>query len=128
MQLTDFGLQVGAETAVPSTHAPPRAQTASPGRSLAMGTPPPAPPARPATAADHTQPPPPKPSMRVRSNLVPPELENTSAPPTPNSATLPLTPGAGPPPPGSRRGTQGKRAVRSRYVDVFQQEAQGGSN
>jgi len=119
----------GTEAATSAAHPPPpRAQTASPGRSLPTGTPPPPPPARPATAIDRTQPPQ-KPPMRVRSNLVPSDLDgNASAPPTPASATLPPAPGAGPPPPGARKGTQVKRAVRSRYVDVFQQEAQGGSS
>ncbi|KAH9951938.1 Sec23-binding domain of Sec16-domain-containing protein [Amylocystis lapponica] len=125
----------GNEAAAPSAPAPPpRAQTASPGRSygsMPAGTSPHPPPARPSTAIDLTQPPR-KPPMRVRSNLAPPEPEHniTSAPPTPLSATIPLTPGEGPPPPaGGRKATAGKRAVRSRYVDVFQQEAsQGGTS
>ncbi|PCH38075.1 hypothetical protein WOLCODRAFT_161281 [Wolfiporia cocos MD-104 SS10] len=116
-----------AEAAKPTAPPPPpRAQTASPGRSQGSamsGMTPPPPPARPATAnAFESSGGPPKPPMRVRSNLVPEEA-NGSAPPTPMSATMPITPGAGPPPPGGRTSRQAKRPVRNRYVDVFQQQA-----
>ncbi|EPT06159.1 hypothetical protein FOMPIDRAFT_1110601 [Fomitopsis schrenkii] len=100
------------------TAPPPRAQTASPGasmRALPLGaTPPPPPPARPATTdpGDGM----PKPPMRIRSNLVPPESDR-SAPPTPMSATLP---GQGPP--QSRSRPAAKKPARSRYVDVFAQQ------
>ncbi|KZT67726.1 hypothetical protein DAEQUDRAFT_712916 [Daedalea quercina L-15889] len=97
---------------------PPRAQTTSPGASMRVlpsGTTPPPPPARPATTdpGDGM----PKPPMRIRSNLVPPESDS-SAPPTPMSATLP---GQGPPPASRSRGA-GKRPARSRYVDVLAQQ------
>ncbi|KAH9842630.1 Sec23-binding domain of Sec16-domain-containing protein [Rhodofomes roseus] len=110
----------GAEATKPAQPPPPpRAQTASPGtsmRALPSGTtPPPPPPARPATTdpGDGM----PKPPMRIRSNLVPPESDS-SAPPTPMSATLP---GQGPPPASRSRGAA-KRPARSRYVDVFAQQ------
>ncbi|OSX65079.1 hypothetical protein POSPLADRAFT_1178711 [Postia placenta MAD-698-R-SB12] len=111
---------------------PPRAQTASPGRSLgglpSGATPPPPPPARPATANAMSAGPPQRPPMRVRSNLVPMETENGSAPPTPNSATTPPPSSGTPPPGGTRSGARAKRPMRSRYVDVFQQEQQAGGN
>lgn len=111
---------------------PPRSQTASPGRSFgAMPPPSPVgpPPARPATAhpIDLTSEPPRRaPPPRVRSNLVPSDAEGLSAPPSPlpPSATPP-PPGGGPPPAGRARPPP-KRNVRSRYVDVFSQEAAGG--
>ncbi|EIW59984.1 uncharacterized protein TRAVEDRAFT_45241 [Trametes versicolor FP-101664 SS1] len=112
---------------------PPRSQTASPGRSFGGAMPPPSPvgppPARPATAhpIDLTSEPPRRaPPPRVRSNLVPSDAEGLSAPPSPlpPSATPP-PPGGGPPPPAGRRPPP-KRNVRSRYVDVFSQEAAGG--
>ncbi|KZT09428.1 uncharacterized protein LAESUDRAFT_735142 [Laetiporus sulphureus 93-53] len=117
----------GPEAAKPAPPPPPpRAQTASPGRShasLPAGVNLPLPPARPATAnAVSFGNGPPRPPMRVRSNLVPAEAENGSAPPTPASATMPTTPGVGPPP-GGRSRAQAKRPVRNRYVDVFQQQA-----
>ncbi|OBZ75118.1 hypothetical protein A0H81_04206 [Grifola frondosa] len=100
-----------AEAAKPAQPPPPpRAQTASPGRSHAP---------LPAGTA-----PPPRPPMRVRSNLVPTEAGSFSAPPTPASATIPDS-ATGPPPSTGRASRQGKRAVRSRYVDIFQQEATG---
>ncbi|CDO71219.1 hypothetical protein BN946_scf184863.g14 [Trametes cinnabarina] len=115
---------------------PPRAQTASPGRSF--GAMPPSspvgsPPARPATAhpIDMTAEPPRRaPPPRVRSNLVPSDVDGPSAPPSPMppmGATPP--PGGGPPPAGAARSRPGmKRNVRSRYVDVFQQEASAASS
>ncbi|KAH9926213.1 Sec23-binding domain of Sec16-domain-containing protein [Fomitopsis serialis] len=112
----------GAETAKPGPPPPPpRAQTTSPGKSmraLPSGATPPPPPTRPATTDPGDGPP--KPPMRIRSNLVPPESDS-SAPPTPMSATLP---GQGPPPASRSRGAA-KRPARSRYVDVFAQQQQG---
>ncbi|KAI9070392.1 hypothetical protein FKP32DRAFT_1639839 [Trametes sanguinea] len=114
---------------------PPRAQTASPGRSF--GAMPPSspvgpPPARPATAhpIDITAEPPRRAPPRVRSNLVPSDADGPSAPPSPMppmGSTPP--PGGGPPPAGAARSRPGvKRNVRSRYVDVFQQEASAGGS
>ncbi|KAI0831400.1 Sec23-binding domain of Sec16-domain-containing protein [Trametes gibbosa] len=122
------------ETAKPAPPAPPpRSQTASPGRSFGAAPPPSPlgpPPARPATAhpIDLTSEPPRRaPPPRVRSNLVPNDAEGLSAPPSPmpppsGGPTPP--PGGGPPRTGSARPGV-KRNVRSRYVDVFQQEAGG---
>ncbi|OSC99056.1 hypothetical protein PYCCODRAFT_1438667 [Trametes coccinea BRFM310] len=115
---------------------PPRAQTASPGRSF--GAMPPSspvgpPPARPATAhpIDLTAEPPRRAAPpRVRSNLVPTDADGPSAPPSPMppmGSTPP--PGGGPPPASASRSRPGvKRNVRSRYVDVFQQEASAGGS
>ncbi|KAI5122954.1 hypothetical protein M0805_006834 [Coniferiporia weirii] len=116
----------GAET--PKSTAPPpppsRAQTVSPSRSMSMshsGPPPPSPlpPGRPQSAMDSTSAPPPrKPIMRVRSNLIPEESASTSAPPTPAV----MSSLSAPPPTGRPRSAAAKKSVRSRYVDVFQQE------
>ncbi|KAI8998549.1 Sec23-binding domain of Sec16-domain-containing protein [Trametes punicea] len=109
---------------------PPRAQTASPGRSF--GAMPPSspvgpPPARPATAhpIDLTgEPPRNRQPPRVRSNLVPTDAEGTSAPPSPMPPSgTPPPPGGGPPMGAGKQRPAAKRNVRSRYVDVFQQEA-----
>ncbi|KAI0709341.1 Sec23-binding domain of Sec16-domain-containing protein [Earliella scabrosa] len=117
----------GAEAAKPTPPPPPpRAQTASPGRQLGA-MPPPSPlgaPPRPATAhpIDLSTEPPRRPPTRARSNLVPSDAEGLSAPPSP------LPPSATPPPPGNgppvgrARGGVAKKNIRSRYVDVFQQE------
>ncbi|KAJ7632637.1 Sec23-binding domain of Sec16-domain-containing protein [Roridomyces roridus] len=116
-----------AEAAKPATPPPPppsRPQTASPGMTgprTGNATPPPAGPARSASVADFGAPPANKGVLRVRSNL--------SA--TPESASLPssplrqssLTPPS--PPPGRPKSQASKRAIRSRYVDVFQQEGGG---
>ncbi|EMD38408.1 hypothetical protein CERSUDRAFT_82659 [Gelatoporia subvermispora B] len=125
---------VGADDATkPSAPPPPpRAQTASPGRSqapLSAGTSAGPPPARPATvnAMGAGSGPPSRPPMRVRSNLVPPDSEDPNMPPTPLSAP-PMSgsstppPSGGPPPAGRAKGAA-KRPVRNRYVDVFQQQA-----
>ncbi|KAJ7109395.1 Sec23-binding domain of Sec16-domain-containing protein [Mycena epipterygia] len=115
--------KAGAEDAKPAATPPPppsRSQTASPGMTGPRpggATPPP----RSASAAGLGAPPPPKSVMRVRSNLAP----------TPESASLPssplrqstLTPPS--PPPGRPKSQASKRAIRSRYVDVFQQEGGG---
>ncbi|KAJ6596911.1 Sec23-binding domain of Sec16-domain-containing protein [Mycena vulgaris] len=116
--------KAGAEDAKPAAPPPPppsRPQTASPGMTgprAGNATPPP-PPARSASVAgDMGAPPPSKSVMRVRSNLAP----------TPESASMPssplrqstLTPPS--PPPGRPKSQASKRAIRSRYVDVFQQE------
>ncbi|KAI0665169.1 Sec23-binding domain of Sec16-domain-containing protein [Cubamyces menziesii] len=123
-----------AEAAKPSPPPPPpRAQTASPGRSFGA-MPPPSPlgppPARPATAhpIDLTEPPRRAPPPRVRSNLVPSDADGPSAPPSPMPPSgTPPPPGGGPPPAGRAR-PAAKRNVRSRYVDVFQQEVGAGSS
>ncbi|KAL0581708.1 hypothetical protein V5O48_000290 [Marasmius crinis-equi] len=115
----------GAEAAKPATPPPPpsRAQTASPGMSGGPGARPPSagpPPLRSASAADLSgTPPPPKTGpMRIRSNLVPSDVPG-SAPGTPTGGSHLMPPG-GPPRPKSSQAA--KRNVRSRYVDVFQQE------
>ncbi|TBU65725.1 Sec23-binding domain of Sec16-domain-containing protein [Dichomitus squalens] len=109
---------------------PPRAQTVSPGRSFGAGPPPPSPltagppPARPATAGaiDLSSEPPRRPPTRIRSNLVPNDAaDQPSAPPSPMPTPGTPPPGNGPPA-GRARGGAAKRAVRNRYVDVFQQE------
>ncbi|KAH7871832.1 Sec23-binding domain of Sec16-domain-containing protein [Lentinula edodes] len=124
--------KVGSEdVSKPATPPPPpsRAQTTSPGGvprpasgpPLAGMRPPSAgpPPPRAASAMDN----PPsagKPPMRVRSNLVPSDEGGPgSAPSTPTGSRL-APPG---PPPGRPRSQASKRNVRSRYVDVFQQES-----
>ncbi|KAJ7774593.1 Sec23-binding domain of Sec16-domain-containing protein [Mycena maculata] len=113
--------KAGAEDAKPAAPPPPppsRPQTASPGMTgprTESSTPPPA---RSASVTDLGAPPPSKGIMRVRSNLAP----------TPESASMPnsplrqssLTPPS--PPPGRPKSQASKRAIRSRYVDVFQQE------
>ncbi|ESK97004.1 copii vesicle coat protein [Moniliophthora roreri MCA 2997] len=105
----------------PPSRAPSRAQTASPGTSRPRPPSTGPPPARPASAADLSAPPPPKTIMRVKSNLVPtPEIPEVpgSAPSTPTGTRL-APPG---PPPGRPRSQASKRNIRSRYVDVFQQD------
>ncbi|KAJ3725933.1 Sec23-binding domain of Sec16-domain-containing protein [Lentinula raphanica] len=117
------------EPAKPATPPPPpsRAQTASPsGTSKPFNGPPSAglrppsagpPPPRSASAMDNSSTS--KPPMRVRSNLVPSDEGGTgSAPSTPTGSRL-APPG---PPPSRPRSQASKRNVRSRYVDVFQQE------
>ncbi|KAH9901028.1 Sec23-binding domain of Sec16-domain-containing protein [Cubamyces lactineus] len=124
-----------AEAAKPSPPPPPpRAQTASPGRSFGA-MPPPSPlgppPARPATAhpIDITGEPPRRaPPPRVRSNLVPSDADGPSAPPSPMPPTGTPPPLGGGPPPAGRARPAAKRNVRSRYVDVFSQEAGAGSS
>ncbi|KAL6309244.1 Sec23-binding domain of Sec16-domain-containing protein [Sparassis latifolia] len=121
-----------AETAKSAPPPPPsRAQTASPGRAsgtFPTGSMPLPPPARPATANAidlGAQLPPRRPPPRARSNLVPTDSEGGSAPSTPTSATISSAHGGGPPPLSSSRARmQAKRAVRSRYVDVFQQQTE----
>ncbi|KAF5380963.1 hypothetical protein D9615_003970 [Tricholomella constricta] len=112
--------KAGAEAPKPATPppVPSRAQTASPAMT---GPRPPAaseagpPPNRSASAIDLSTSPPSRTVMRVRSNLVPtPE----SAPSTPTGTRL-VPPG---PPPGRPKSQASKRNIRSRYVDVFQQE------
>ncbi|KIJ69376.1 hypothetical protein HYDPIDRAFT_145368 [Hydnomerulius pinastri MD-312] len=130
--------KAGAEVAPPSTLPPPpsRAQTASPGRTggphpngITNGTasappplapphaPPHAPPlARPASSIDLSTSPTAKAPMRVRSNLVPTEVASMPNTPAPGMGTTP------PPPMGRPRSQAAKKNVRTRYVDVFQQE------
>lgn len=112
--------KAGAETTQPAAPPPPpsRAQTASPARASvplphANGASSAPPPGRSASAIDLTTSPTAKPPMRVRSNLAPPEA--TSLPNTPAPST-PL------PPPSRPRSQATKRNVRTRYVDVFQQQ------
>lgn len=109
-----------SESVAPPPPAPPsRAHTASPGMSgiRPLGTPSDTrpPPSRPSSAIDLSTSPPNKAVVRVRSNLVPlPE----SAPSTPTGSRSAL-PG---PPPGRPKSQASKRNIRSRYVDVLQQE------
>ncbi|GLB34938.1 putative involved in the initiation of assembly of the COPII coat required for the formation of transport vesicles from the endoplasmic reticulum (ER) and the selection of cargo molecules [Lyophyllum shimeji] len=111
----------GVEVAKAATPPPPpsRAQTASPGmtgpRPPGVSDPKP-PPGRSASAIDLSTSPPSRTTMRVRSNLVP---TPDSAPSTPTGTRL-APPG---PPPGRPKSQASKRNVRSRYVDVFQQES-----
>ncbi|KAI6022685.1 Sec23-binding domain of Sec16-domain-containing protein [Pisolithus marmoratus] len=113
--------KAGAEGSQPVAPAPPppaRAQTASPtqARRPTTGGPPIALPlARTASATDLTNP---KPPTRARSNLVPPEVAAM-----PTTSNVDLGTGAVPPPMGRPRSQAAKKNVRSRYVDVFQQEA-----
>ncbi|KAJ4487935.1 Sec23-binding domain of Sec16-domain-containing protein [Lentinula aciculospora] len=117
------------EAAKPATPPPPpsRAQTASPGGAPRTSNGPPSagmrppsagpPPPRAASAMDN----PPstgKPPMRVRSNLVPTDEGPGSTPSTPTGSRL-APPG---PPPSRPKSQASKRNVRSRYVDVLQQE------
>ncbi|KAJ7063353.1 Sec23-binding domain of Sec16-domain-containing protein [Mycena amicta] len=113
--------KAGNDDAKPAATAPPpppsRSQTASPGmtgsRPGGMTPPPP----RSASVAETSGPP--KPPMRVRSNLAPtPEPASQPASPLQQSTAL-STPS---PPPGRPKSQASKRAIRSRYVDVFQQE------
>ncbi|KAG5342761.1 hypothetical protein C0989_008711 [Termitomyces sp. Mn162] len=112
--------RAGADTAKAATTPPPplRAQTASPAMT---GPRPPGPseprppPNRSTSATDVNISPPSRNTTRVRSNLAPtPE----SAPSTP-TGTRPAPPG---PPPGRPKSQASKKNIRSRYVDVFQQE------
>ncbi|KAF9564629.1 hypothetical protein CPC08DRAFT_631062 [Agrocybe pediades] len=115
--------KAGAEEAAKPAAPPPppsRAQTASPGMSGGVKPPTPvsAPPTRAASAIGLSAEPP-KAPMRIRSNLAPP---TESAPSTPTGTRMNAT---GPPPPARPKSGAAKRSVRSRYVDVFQQEAGG---
>ncbi|KAF8559595.1 hypothetical protein OG21DRAFT_1480351 [Imleria badia] len=113
--------------AVQSTMTPPpppsRAQTTSPsvsntrfgGPSNGSLVPPQRPPPRTASAIDLSTPPISKVPMRVRSNLVPTEVASMPNTPAPSS-----TPN--PPPMGRSRSQAAKKNLRSRYVDVFQQD------
>ncbi|EJD06041.1 uncharacterized protein FOMMEDRAFT_139329 [Fomitiporia mediterranea MF3/22] len=116
----------GAEAAKPAAPPPPpsRAQTASPSRSMQPSSsgPPPAspmpPPGRPLSAIDKGSSAPPKRELqRARSNLVPVDGADSSAPPTPTV----MSSFSAPPPTGNRPKSAAKKSVRSRYVDVFQQ-------
>ncbi|KAH0830581.1 Sec23-binding domain of Sec16-domain-containing protein [Lanmaoa asiatica] len=121
-----------AGTGAPQPPAPPpppsRAQTASPSVSkprfngMPNGTaaPPHPPPPRTASAIDLSTPLPSKVPMRVRSNLVPTEV--ASMPNTPAPSSIP-----NPPPMGRSRSQAAKKNVRSRYVDVFQQDGSSGA-
>ncbi|KAG9318501.1 Sec23-binding domain of Sec16-domain-containing protein [Chiua virens] len=115
--------KAGTETSQPSAAPPPpsRAQTASPSVSssrlngMSNGTvaslrPPPP---RTASAIDLSTPPTSRVPRAVRSDLVPTEV--ASMPNTP-------APSPNPPPMGRSRSQATKKNVRSRYVDVFQQD------
>ncbi|KAF7294895.1 Protein transport protein sec16 [Mycena indigotica] len=114
--------KAGAEEAKPATPPPPppsRPQTASPGmtgpRPGGMTPPPP----RAASVfgdANGTGNGMHKPPMRARSNLAPT--------PEPDSHRNLSTPSPPPGPPGRPKSQASKRAIRSRYVDVFQQEGE----
>jgi len=111
------------EPTKPAAPLPPpsRAQTASPGMS---GPKPPSqsgPPLRSASAIDLTTEPPTQVPTRIRSNLAPPA---GTAPSTPTGTKLDPS---GPPPPARPKSQATKRNIRSRYVDVFQQESGGAS-
>ena len=124
------GLQAGSdETPKPALPPPPsRAQTASPGMSGSRASPALGPP-RSASAIDLGSEPTTNAPIRVRSRLAPP---TESAPVTPTGSRLNT---AGPPPgsvprvgstpPPRPKSQAAKRNIRSRYVDVFQQEASG---
>ncbi|KAG6890682.1 hypothetical protein C0995_005054 [Termitomyces sp. Mi166 len=107
-----------AKTVKAATPAPPpRAQTASPAMTgpRPPGPPESRPPANRSTSATDIGASPPNRTTRVRSNLVPtPE----SAPSTPTGTRL--APSG--PPPGRPKSQASKRNIRSRYVDVFQQD------
>ncbi|KAJ6630820.1 Sec23-binding domain of Sec16-domain-containing protein [Mycena sp. CBHHK59/15] len=114
--------KAGADDAKPAAPPPPppsRPQTASPGMTgpRSAGVVPP--PTRSASAADFNGPPASKSVLRVRSNLVP-MPESASLPNSPRIDDTPSTP-----PPGRPKSQASKRAIRSRYVDVFQQEGAG---
>ncbi|KAF8636665.1 hypothetical protein AX17_003471 [Amanita inopinata Kibby_2008] len=107
----------------PMPPAPPsRAQTASPGMTgPRLGA------ANPANSQTHSTSaidlstsPPSKSTMRVRSSLVPPTVD--SAPSTPTGTRLVPS---GPPPGRPKSQASAKRNIRSRYVDVFQQDGGG---
>jgi len=111
------------EPTKPITPLPPpsRAQTASPGMSGPKPPPQSGPPLRSASAIDLTTEPPTKVPTRIRSNLAPP---TGTAPSTPTGIKLDTS---GPPPPARPKSQATKRNIRSRYVDVFQQESSGAS-
>ncbi|KZS99244.1 hypothetical protein SISNIDRAFT_448107 [Sistotremastrum niveocremeum HHB9708] len=116
--------KAGADASAPATPPPPpsRVQTASPARaSASMSHLPPSTsggsePPRSVSAFDLSASPPKKPPMRARSNLVPGNPGD--APSTPSSPVP--SPGLAPPP-GRPKSSTAKRNIRSRYVDVFQQ-------
>ncbi|KAG1753477.1 Sec23-binding domain of Sec16-domain-containing protein [Suillus lakei] len=119
--------KAGAETTQLAAPPPPpsRAQTASPVRASAPlphanGTSSAPPPARSASAIDLTTSPTAKPPMRVRSNLAPSEATSLPSTPAPSTPMTPLLPPSRPP--SRPRSQAAKRNVRTRYVDVFQQQ------
>ncbi|KAF7304925.1 Protein transport protein sec16 [Mycena kentingensis (nom. inval.)] len=105
----------GAEIAKPAAPPPPpsRPQSAAPGPRTSTMTPPP----RAASAAFDSAGGPPKPPIR-RSNLAPPDHSGTPPPSSPTSSSAPSPP---PGPPSRPKSQTGKRAIRSRYVDVFKE-------
>ncbi|PFH54340.1 hypothetical protein AMATHDRAFT_44853 [Amanita thiersii Skay4041] len=73
------------------------------------------------SAIDLSSSPPSKPTMRVRSNLIPSPID--SAPSTPTGSRLAPNSNGAPPLGRPKSQASGKRNIRSRYVDVFQQES-----
>ena len=120
------GLQAGSEESPKPAPPPPpsRAQTASPGMSGSRASPASGPP-RSASAIDLGSEPSTSTPIRVRSRLAPPEESSPVTPTGPrfNAAVPPPPLGSTPPPRPKSQAT--KRNIRSRYVDVFQQEAGG---
>ncbi|KAG1715700.1 hypothetical protein ID866_1463 [Astraeus odoratus] len=121
--------KAGAEAAQPSAPPPPpsRAQTASPTHAARRlptggpGGPPLAPPiARIPSAIDLTTA---KPPLRSRSNLAPQGVNSMPTTPLPGSGRGTEIAMPPPSPMGRPRSQAAKKNVRSRYVDVFQQEA-----
>ncbi|KAF9227903.1 hypothetical protein BS17DRAFT_764261 [Gyrodon lividus] len=124
--------KAGGEAAQLQAPPPPpsRAQTASPsvgsshpnGPTNGIASVPPHAPPRTTSAIDLSTSPLAKAPMRVRSNLVPTKV--ASVPNTPASGMVIMPP---PPPMGRPRSQATKKNVRSRYVDVFQQEGTAGA-
>ena len=122
-------LQAGSEEAPKPAPPPSRAQTASPGMSGSRASPASGPPLRSASAIDLGSEPTTNTPVRIRSRLAPP-TESTPVTPTGSrlNATAPppsLVPVSSTPPPGRPKSQAAKRNIRSRYVDVFQQEGSG---
>jgi len=116
--------KAGATPSGPATPPPPppRAQTASPSVARpSTASPPPGlprgPPLSPRPASTMGNGPPKAPPPRARSNLVPTDDESGSVPSTP-----PPPSGLSTPPSRPKSQASGKRNIRSRYVDVFQQQ------
>jgi len=117
------------ETPKPTLPPPPsRAQTASPGMSGSRASPASGPP-RSASAIDLGFEPSTSAPIRVRSRLAPPEESSPATPTGPRFNAAGPPPGPVPPlgstPPPRPKSQATKRNIRSRYVDVFQQEAGG---
>ncbi|KAI0031714.1 Sec23-binding domain of Sec16-domain-containing protein [Vararia minispora EC-137] len=126
-------VRAGVEEAKPAASPPPpsRVQTASPGQTaarIANGNASTPPPARAQSSVDLTSPPR-APPLRARSNLAP--LDTDPSLPPKASASMLMPPASAPPPPGLTppptpgrpKSGMGKRNVRNRYVDVFQESS-----